>query len=426
VRGKRLTIHLGESDQWQHRPLYLALLEHLKVAGVAGATVTRGVAGFGAHSRIKTASLLELSVDLPVVVTAIDTAERIESVLADVTTMLAGGLITLEDVDIHFASPGFRGGLPALRVADVMSRSPEAVTPETPVADVVTRLLERDFTALPVLDGGRRVVGMISDSDLLEARLTELSLSLHKVLGPDLVGEQLERLRARGGTVGEIMKTPAVTVHPTTPLAEAARVMHGRGLKRLPVVDDEGRLVGVLGRLDILGSIVAGVRERTGPGTAALPQQHRTVGDIMERDVPSVSPVTPLLDVVQRLLASRVKRVVVVGEDGRPAGIVTDTDVIARVDPGERPGLLTLLRSRWNATAAEEVRRRHGQRAADVMTTPVLTVGEQAPVLEALTLGLTHHVKRLPVVDAGGRVVGMVSRPALLAASLELAGRAPS
>src|SRR5579883_1906502 len=421
MRGKRLTIYLGESDQWHHRPLYLAILEHLRTAGLAGATVTRGIAGFGAHSKIKTARLLELSVDLPIVITAVDRAERIERVLPEVAAMMAAGVMTVDDTEVHFYSAAFAGGLPAVSVGDVMTRDPEAVTPETPIADVVARLLARDFTALPVVDADGRVVGMIADSDLLEARLTEQRLGMSKVIGPALVAEQLARLKTAGATVRQAMTSPAVTVTATTPLADAARLMHARGLKRLPVVDAAGRLVGVLSRLDILGCVVAGGAHRTAPPSARLPQEHRTVAEIMDRDVPTVAATAPLGDVVERLLAAPTARVVVVDANGRPVGIVTDTDLLARVDPGERPGLLTLLRSRWSEAAAAEVRRHHGRRAADVMTAPVITVPTSASVLEALTLTVARHVKRLPVVDERGRVVGVVSRPALLAASLDLA-----
>ncbi len=421
MRGKRLTIYLGESDQWHHRPLYLAILEHLRAAGLAGATVTRGIAGFGAHSKIKTARLLELSVDLPIVITAVDRAERIERVLPEVAAMMAAGVMTVDDTEVHFYSAAFAGGLPAVSVGDVMTRDPEAVTPETPIADVVARLLARDFTALPVVDADGRVVGMIADSDLLEARLTEQRLGMSKVIGPALLAEQLARLKTAGATVRQAMRSPAVTVTATTPLAEAARLMHARQLKRLPVVDAAGRLVGVLSRLDILGCVVAGGAHRTVPPNARLPQEHRTVAEIMDRDVPTVAETAPLDDVIERLLASPTARVVVVDAAGRPAGIVTDTDLLARVDPGERPGLLTLLRSRWSEAAAAQVRRHHGRRAADVMTAPVVTVPTSASVLEALTLTVARHVKRLPVVDERGRVVGVVSRPALLAASLDLA-----
>src|SRR5581483_7258168 len=407
MRGKRLTIYLGESDKWHHRPLYLAILEHLRTAGLAGATVTRGIVGFGAHSKIKTARLLELSVDLPIVITAVDRAERIERVLPEVAAMMAAGVMTVDDTEVHFYSAAFAGGLPAVSVGDVMTRDPEAVTPETPIADVVARLLARDFTALPVVAAAVRKKGMSADSDLLEARLTEQRLGMSKVIGPELLAEQLARLKTAGATVRQAMRSPAVTVTATTPLAEAARLMHARQLKRLPVVDAAGRLVGVLSRLDILGCVVAGAH-RTVPPNARLPQEHRTVAEIMDRDVPTVAETAPLDDVIERLLASPTARVVVVDAAGRPAGIVTDT------------GLLTLLRSRWSEAAAQ-VRRHRGRRAADVMTAPVVTVPTSASVLEALTLTVARHVKRLPVVDERGRVVGVVSRPALLAASLDLA-----
>ncbi|HLK11627.1 MAG TPA: DUF190 domain-containing protein [Candidatus Binatia bacterium] len=421
MRGKRLTIYLGESDQWQHRPLYLAILEHLRAAGLAGATVTRGLAGFGAHSKIKTANLLELSVDLPVVITAVDRPERIERMLPEIAAMMAAGVVTVDDTEVHFYSAAFAGGLPAVAVGDVMNRCPEAVGPDTPIADVVGRLLARDFTALPVVDAAGRVVGMIADSDLLEARLTELRVGMSKVIGPALVAEQLARLKAVGATVRRAMTSPAVTVTASTPLADAAQLMHARRLKRLPVVDAEGRLVGVLGRLDILRCVAAGGAHRTAPPSMRLPQEHRTVAEIMDHDVPTVAETAALGDVVEKLLASPTARVVVVDAAGRPAGIVTDTDLVARVDPAERPGLLTLLRSRWSEAAAAEVRRHYGRRAADVMTSPVVTVPVGASVLEALTVTVARHVKRLPVVDDGGRVVGVVSRPALLAASLDLA-----
>ncbi|HVO24621.1 MAG TPA: DUF190 domain-containing protein, partial [Candidatus Margulisiibacteriota bacterium] len=124
MRAKRMMVFTGESDQWHHRPLYMAVLEHLKTAGCAGATVTRGIAGFGAHSQIKTANILTLSIDLPVVITAIDAADVIERVLPEVAAMLGGGLIIVEDTEVYFHSAGFRGGFPDLQVKDLMSPNP--------------------------------------------------------------------------------------------------------------------------------------------------------------------------------------------------------------------------------------------------------------------------------------------------------------
>jgi CBS domain-containing protein/PII-like signaling protein len=421
MRGKRVTIFVGESDRWHHRPLYLAILEHLKAAGCAGATVTRGTAGFGAHSQIKTATILRLSVDLPVVITAVDTPERIDHMLPEISTMLSGGLVIVDETEVYFHSAAFRGGLPDVSVGDIMTKDPEAVGPDTPIAEVVERLAGRDYTALPVVDQARRVVGVISDSDMLGRGLTRLSVSLHKVIGPDLVHEYVTRLKSEGRTVREAMTAPAITVTATTSIKDAAHLMHLRTLKRLPVVDNDGVLVGILGRLDIFQSITAGYARRTVPREIRLPQEHGTVGQVMERDIVAVPATAPLADVVGKLLAANVKRVLVVDDSGRLTGIITDSDIVARVDPEERPGLVTLLRSRWSNTAHRQVQRAYGQRAADVMTSPAVAIADTTTVIEALTLTVERHVKRLPVIDSQGRPVGIVSRTALLASSLDLA-----
>ena len=101
MRAKRLTIYVGEGDQWHHQPLYRALVEHLKTAGCAGATATRALAGFGSHHKIHTAAMLDLSTDLPVVITAVDTPENIERILPEVAAMIGGGLITVDDTEIY-------------------------------------------------------------------------------------------------------------------------------------------------------------------------------------------------------------------------------------------------------------------------------------------------------------------------------------
>src|SRR5262249_42466155 len=135
---------------------------------------------------------------------------------------------------------------------------------------------------------------------------------------------------------------------------------------------------------------------------------------------PTVADTTPLGDVIERLLDSAVHEVIVVDPERRPVGIITTANVLVRADPAERPGLLTQLRSRWNAEARRQGSRSYGQRAGDVMASPVVTVRDTDPVITALTLSATQRLKRPPVVDAEGRLVGVVGRPALLAASLDV------
>ncbi len=98
--GLLLRIFIGESDRWHGQPLSDAIVKKVREAGLAGATVLRGTAGFGAHSRIHTASVLRLSEDLPVVIEIVDRQERIDAILPALDEMIDEGLMTLEKVRI--------------------------------------------------------------------------------------------------------------------------------------------------------------------------------------------------------------------------------------------------------------------------------------------------------------------------------------
>lgn len=91
-----MRIHIGESDRHNGRPTYQGIVELLRARHYAGATVFRGISGFGANSRLHTERFLELSTDLPIVVECIETEERIQAILPELDEMLGGGLITLE------------------------------------------------------------------------------------------------------------------------------------------------------------------------------------------------------------------------------------------------------------------------------------------------------------------------------------------
>lgn len=99
-------IYIGESDRWEGRPLYQAIVEKLRAEGVAGATVLRGIEGYGRAARVHTAQILRLSEDLPVLVEVVDREDRLRSVLPQIDAMVDGGLITLEHVEvIAYRSP---------------------------------------------------------------------------------------------------------------------------------------------------------------------------------------------------------------------------------------------------------------------------------------------------------------------------------
>jgi PII-like signaling protein len=98
--GKLLRLYIGESDTWHGKPLYQAIVERVREEGLAGATVLRGIEGFGADSRLHTSRILRLSEDLPVVIEIVDTPQQIDRVVPILDEMVGEGMLTLERVQI--------------------------------------------------------------------------------------------------------------------------------------------------------------------------------------------------------------------------------------------------------------------------------------------------------------------------------------
>jgi hypothetical protein len=111
IEGQALLvrIYIGEADHHDGMPLYQAVVAFLRERGIAGATVFRGIEGFGANARLHTSRLLRLSEDLPILIEAVDTEDKIRAVLPDLDSMIGDGLITLEKVEVV----AYRGTGPA-------------------------------------------------------------------------------------------------------------------------------------------------------------------------------------------------------------------------------------------------------------------------------------------------------------------------
>lgn len=106
-KGERtlMRIFIGESDKHQGKPLYEALLQLFRARGLAGATVLRGVAGFGASATVHTEKILRLSLDLPIIIEIVETEEAINGILPDLDRLIGGGLITLERARVILYRP---------------------------------------------------------------------------------------------------------------------------------------------------------------------------------------------------------------------------------------------------------------------------------------------------------------------------------
>jgi len=409
-QAQRLRIYIGESDRWRGKSLEGVLLEMLREHGMAGATVFRGAAGFGAHSRIHTTAIEVLSVDLPVVIETIDTPERIAALIDLVYPMVREGLITLEDVQIVKYTHRFLNPLPADRlVSEVMTRDVVAISQEETVYAAWKQMLDRRVKVMPVTDQhSGRVVGILTDEDLLERAGIQQRLSIAIRLDRDEIDRELRALEASQQKIRDVMTHPVVTVLDTATLGEATAKMVKAGLKRLPVVGTSGRLVGMLSRLDILRQ-VAQAQPEFHPEEPIRSFAVRTVSDIMTTDVPMIHQDEDLQAMIEKFALSQSHRMIVVDSGGKAVGLISDSDIVARVQPAKRRSILDALRRISRPSPGKET-------AYDLMSPGPLTASPELPVVAAIKLMLAESRKWLVVVDENGKPLGLVDRHLLLEA----------
>ncbi|MBN1667962.1 MAG: DUF190 domain-containing protein, partial [Anaerolineales bacterium] len=305
-KAKRLSIYIGESDHWRGKSLYIAILEYLRAQGIAGATVTRGLAGFGAHSVVHTATILRLSMDLPLIIDAIDTPEKIAAALKIIAPMVGEGLITLEDVEIVKYTHRYLNPLPADKpVSEVMTREVITLKDTMLVVEAWEVMLKNLLKAFPIVDTAGDVVGMLTDEDLLERAGLEQHFSIAERLDKQTLHEEFTALRNSPLKIADVMSSPVITVQGDEPLSVATARMAEHGIKRLPVLDKKGKLIGVLSRVDVLKQVIsqeAKQRAAEAPLGAA-----RTLGDVMLTDIPTVHEDAHLADVIACFLKTRTR-----------------------------------------------------------------------------------------------------------------------
>ena len=147
-------------------------------------------------------------------------------------------------------------------IADVMTRDPVVVRAETPLNEAIQILAERRISGLPVVDDAGQLVGIISETDLMwrETGVTPppYIMFLDSVIYlQNPAKHERELHKALGQTVGEVMSSEPISISPDKPLKEAAQIMHEKEVRRLPVVDDVGQVIGILTRGDIVRTMAA-------------------------------------------------------------------------------------------------------------------------------------------------------------------------
>jgi CBS domain-containing protein len=425
---KIIEIFTSEETRWQGGALAAAIVQfvhELKIA--ARCMVTKGVEGSYESGEIATGRLEVLSYNMPLRITIVLPAAEAERVVPRLEAMVSDGIVAVQDLNV--ISHKTHGLLipKQTRVRDIMTVAPQKVGLNTSLAEVARLLLSSTFTGLPVVDENDRPVGVISQGDLIYKAGMPMRLGLLASSDREKVSAVLEALAPRQAK--EVMTQPAVLIEQDKLVTDAVNLMLKKQVKRLPVVDTAGRLVGILSRLDVFHTIL-----RECPDWQAFQKQQiavdlRFVSDIMRRDAPTVFPETPVEEVIRLIDCNDMQRVCVVDKAGIFLGLISDRDLLIAF--AERhPGVWDYFVSQIPFT---ERGRKHRQlqqfllsmkTAGEVMNTNIVTVGEDVPINAAIQLMLEKAIKRLPVVDAQGKFKGMISRDALLRAGFASASTA--
>jgi len=412
--AKKVTILLRRPAE---RHGYLKILELLKAEGATNAVAFRTVAAVDAIGHIEINRLVEIPVELPTVILWSDSPDRVERILPRIGALIEDGVVMVDDTTIALAVTPVVADLPStVTVAEFMTREVVTVRPETPMREVVVDLVTKRFRSVPVVDDDRRVVGIITNGDLVRRGGLPLRLELLKTFDTPELHQHLEAMAAPHVQAQEVMTRDVATVPVDMDVRHAADLMLQRRLKRLPVVDAQGRLVGILSRVDLLRSVMQSAERPATEHAAPLVFSGETpVGEVMSRSVPAVSSNAPMRDVLNVVAATRLNRAVVVDEDRRVLGVISDADIVERLDPDVRPGIRAALMQHvpfiHGGHAGEQTYRHANARTArDLMHTDIVVASESEPVSAVLGEMLEKGKKVVPIVDDNGRLVGIVDR----------------
>jgi hypothetical protein len=379
-----------------------AAAEHARTAGVAFEHVTRS--GHAAETLRELAR--EMNADL--IVLGATGLERPWSVTIGGTASRVVGEALCSVLLV-------RSPQAILHVRDVMVRAVSSVTIDAPLAEVVELLLRRNVKALPVLDARRHVAGMITGGDLLERGDVQLRLSIKQELDEESLRDQLRALARSRKSARDVMTRHVHTIDPDADLATAIRLMAAHRVKRLPVVNGDRELIGIVSRADVLRAIAA-LPEPVEHAEREMPAVARTVADAVTTEVPVVSPEASAEDVLESVLESPLRRVIVAGVGGRVLGLVSDRDILVRSGPDTRPWLVRLLRGQRPVAPSGAVPEQLlGPLTAERLMAPsLITVRPEDSLGHAIRLMMQHQIKRLIVVDDHGRFRGLVDRREIL------------
>jgi len=419
LQYKVIEIFTSEKVRWKGRPLNEAVVQYvhdLKIA--ARCLVTRAVDGCYESGEVATGRLEVLSYNMPLRIAIVLPAAEIERVLPEVEAMVEDGIVAVHHLDVVSHKTRKQLVPRQIKVRDIMTPDPRKVSLTTPLDQVVRLLLSSIFTGVPVVDDADRPAGVITQGDLIYKGKMPMRLGLLAESGSEKLDAVLAALAAKSAE--EVMTSPVIAIGQDQFVKDAVDLMLSKGVKRLPVVDDKGKLTGMLSRLDIFRTIM-----QASPDWDAFKQQNLTVGDvctvsdIMRRDTHAVLPETPVDEIIRMIDSNDIQRVTVVDKAGHFLGLISDRDLLVAFSPDFPDAIwdqfLSLVPFSERGKRHREFKERlRAKTAGEVMNADIVTVDETTLIDAAIALMTQKGLKRLPVLDSEGKFKGMISRDSLL------------
>jgi CBS domain-containing protein len=303
-------------------------------------------------------------------------------------------------------------------ISDLMRRQVATVTERQPLTAVIYQLVDQGNRLLVVVDEARHVLGIITLGILFAHENTLRWLEQNR---PASTGPLEQQLAATSKTARSLMQKHPLVLREELSPEEAARQMDARRVTRVPVVDVQGGLVGLLDQADLLRyyTDVPASADATGLlPEAAQTAQAQTIGETRVQAVPLVTGNLPLTELLPLVQQAPQRRIIVVDETDKAIGIIADSDLLVACGFASHRRSLRALAGRFALKlpeAWEQHRSASGPLTARAVMRPKLfAVTPTTSLSDALRLMLAHHIKRLVVVDDQGKPLGLVDRQQLL------------
>lgn len=397
-----LKIFITDTALYQGRPLHEVIIETARQQSMANVVAYRGCAGFGANNLLQAVDLLHLTSEQPLVIEIVDIPSRIKTLFLLLRDLVPEGTLVIQAGQAFFRLP--------VPITEIMTAPVATVDLDAPLHDVVSLLLHREIKAVPVMNENR-ILGIITGGDLLSRAQMPLRLDMHGHLPTILRAEHVHSQKFDALKAKDIMTSPAMTLNMRATLDDALATMTSKHVKRLPILTNDGILMGIVSRTDILEAI--GQTVTVADHLNVLPPGIKsTAQEILYTNVPVAGPEEPLSSIIKMMVGSFLRLVVIIDAQKTILGIIHDWDILLRAVENNSPAVVTRLIAAL--TQREKSDDFLDGIASEVMQPLQVTAGLEATLAELIHILVEHKMKRLVITDNQNRLQGVVDRDMIL------------